>query len=139
MVSLDRNTLYIIIGVIIILIILMVVFMKRRGSKKGPSSINQYLAEEAKNKKIKIVENADGRNTKIPHYKLGPEDRLKSIREATSELEHKNAYYNQKVEERIERLDADEKQLNLQKQLKNIDKIENQLNSKVKPKKDKKK
>ena len=110
--------------------------MRRRGSKKGPSSINQYLAEEAKNKKIKIVENTDGTSTKIPLYKLGPEDRLNSIREATTELEHKNAYYNRKVEDRIERLDADEKRLNLQKQLRNIDKIETQLNSKVKPKKD---
>ena len=137
MVSFDQNTLYIIVGIIIIVIIFLAVFMRRRGSKKGPSNINQYLAEEAKNKKVKIVESAEGLETEIPLYKLGPEDKLNNIRETTAELEHKNSYYNTKVEDRLERLETQEKHLNVQKQLKIIGKKEIELNRMAKPKKGK--
>jgi len=137
MVSFDQNTLYIIVGVILIVIIILAVFLRRRGSKKAPSNTNKYLTEEAKNKKIKIVEKAEGFSTELPLYKLGPEDKLNSIRETTSELQHKNAYYNSKVEERVERLDHQEKHVNLQKQLKTINKKEHELNRTVKPKKEK--
>ncbi len=137
MVSFDQNTLYIIIGIVIIVIIIIAVLIRRRGSKKGPSNINQYLKEEAKNKKAKIVERAEGMKPQVPLYKLGPEDELSNIRETTMELEHKNAYYNKKVEERIERLDNLEKDLNLTKQLKNINKKEIELNFRAKPKKGK--
>ncbi len=137
MVSFDQNSLYIIVGIILIVIIILAVFMRRRGSKKGPSNPNQYLADEAKNKKIKIVERAEGFSSEIPLYKLGPEDKMNTIRETTSELQHKNAYYNSKVEERVERLENQEKQVNLQKQLKTIYKKDHELNRTVKHEKKK--
>lgn len=135
MVSFNQNTLYIIVVIILIVIIFLAVFIRRRSSSKGPSNINQYLAEEAKNKKVKIVERAEGMKTEVPLYQLGPQDKLNSIRETSTELQHKNAYYNTKVENRIEHLDNQEKQLNLKKQLENIKNKNLELNSIVKPKK----
>ena len=111
--------------------------MRRRGSKKGPSNINQYLKEEAENKKVKIVEDAEGMRTEIPLYMLGPEDKLNSIRRTTADLQHKNSYFNAKVEDRLEHLDHQEKHLNLQNRLKTIQNKEIELNRIVKPKKGK--
>ncbi len=135
MVALDQNTLYIIIAILVVVIILFVVIMRRRGSKEGPSNINQYLAKEAQLKKVQIVESEEGFRTKIPLYMRRPQDDLNDIRETTSELFHKNAYYNSKVEDEVESLEAQDKQVNLQKQVKGIEKKNLELNRRVKPKK----
>lgn len=136
MVVIEQNMLYIIIAVIVIVILLLVVFIRRRGSK-GSLSVNQYLAREAELKKVQIVEREEGFITKIPPYLKRPQDELKDIREATSELQHKNAYDNSKIEDKVEHLESLEKEINLQNQLKIIHKKGLELNRKVRPKKGK--
>ncbi len=136
MVAIEQNMLYIIIAVIVIVILVLVVFMRRRGSK-GSLNVNQYLTREAELKKIQIVEREEGFKTKIPPYLKRPQDELDDIREATSELLHKNAYDNSKVEDKVDRLKSLEKEINLQNQLKIIHKKGLELNRKVKPKKGK--
>lgn len=137
MVALDQNMLYIIIAVLVVVIILLIVFMRRRGSKGGPSNVNQYLAREAELKKVQIVERGEGFETKIPLYLRRQQDELNDIREAFSDLEHKNIYHNRGVQDKVERLESREEQLDLKKQLKNIHKKYMELNSKIKPKRGK--
>lgn len=133
MVNFEQNTLYIIIAVIVVAVLILAVILRRRRSKKGPSSINQYLAEEANTKKLKIVERAEGFTIKKPLYMMKAEDKLSEIRETTAKLEHKNAFYNLKVEDKTENLEEMDKQANLQKQLAIINRKHLELNTTVKP------
>lgn len=135
MVAIEQNMLYIIIAVLLIVIILIAIYMRRRGLKKSPS-INEYLKEETDHKKLEIVEKDMGFKLKIPLYMKRPEDELEDIRETTSKLEHKNAYYNSKVESRIERLSLQKNQANIQGQLKDIEKRDLKLNRLIDPKED---
>ena len=135
MVAIEQNMLYIIIAVLLIVIILIALYIRRRGSKKSPS-VNKYLKEEANHKKLEIVERDIGFKLKIPLYMKRPEDELEDIRETTSKLEHRNAYYSSKVESRIERLESQEKKINIQRQLKDIKKKDLKLNRLIEPKKD---
>ena len=134
MVVFNQNMLYIIIAVIVVVIILVVVFMRRRGSKGGPSNVNEYLKKEADLKKLEIAERDIGFKIKIPLFMRRPEDELEDIQETTTELQHKNAYYNSKVESRVEHLKSQDKPVNIQKQLKGIEKKNLELNRLVKPK-----
>ncbi len=133
MVALNQNMLYIIIAVVVIAVIVLAVFLRRRRSKEGPSNVNKFLADEAYNVKIKIAKELIEPQSKNLHLKI-PQDDLNDIRETTSQLEHKNAYFNSKIEDKVELLKTKEKQLNLQKQLKEIDKRKLKLDEIVKPK-----
>lgn len=135
--ALDQNMLYIIIAVLVVVIILLALILRRRGSRDGPSNINEYLKSEAKSKEVKIVESQEGFQTKVPLYQRRPADDLADIREKTSSLMHQNIYHNRKVEDQVEFLGSLEKQVNLQKQVKDIQKKFLELNSPVKPEKEK--
>lgn len=129
MVAIEQNMLYVIIAVVVILIILTVVFVRRRGSKNGPSNVNEYLTKEAEHKKLEIAEKDTGFKMRIPLFMRRPEDDLEDIREVTSQLEHRNAYLNSKVEFRLEKLESDKKDINIQRKLKDIEKRDLKLNS----------
>jgi hypothetical protein len=137
MVALDQNMLYIIIAVLVVVIILLALILRRRGSREGPSNVNHYLESEAKSKEVKIVERQEGFQTKVPFYQRRPADDLADIREKTSDLLHQNIYNNQKIEDKAEFLGSLEKQVNLQSQVKHIQKKFTELNSPFKPKKEK--
>jgi hypothetical protein len=134
MVNLEQNTLYIIIAIIVVAVLIIAVLIRRRRSKKGPSNINQYLEDEAKTKKLQIVERAEGFTLKKPLYMMKTEDKIGDLRDTTSQLEHKNAFYNRKVEDKTENLESLKKQVNLQKQLKMINRKHLELNTTVKTK-----
>lgn len=133
----DQNLLYIVIAVVVIIVILLAVLLRRRGSGSGPSNINQYLGSEAELKKIQIVEYREGFKTKIPMYMRKPEDDLNDIRAVTSKLEHKNTYYDPKVEDKLEQVEHQKTTLNLKKQIDTIKRKDLELNRLIKPKKDK--
>lgn len=137
MVALDQNMLYIIIAVLVVVIILLALILRRRGSREGPSNVNHYLESEAKSKEVKIVESQEGFQIKVPFYQRGPADDLADIREKTSDLLHQNIYHNQKIKDKTEFLGSLEKQVNLQSQVNHIRKKFTELNSPVKPKKEK--
>jgi uncharacterized protein YoxC len=136
-VTLDQNMLYIIIAVLVVVIILLAVFLARRRSRDGPSNVNQYLADEAKLKKVHIVEKQTGFQNDIPIYMRRPEDDLKDITKSTSDLLHKTIYHNRKIEDKSEYLGSLDKEINLKKQVANIQKKYLELTSPVKPKKEK--
>lgn len=137
MVALDQNLLYIILAVLVVVIILLAVFLRRRRSRDGPSNVNQYLAKEARLKKVQIVESQEGFQNKIPLYLRRTDDDLKDIREATSDLQHKTIYQNRKIGDKAEHLGSLDKQINLKRQITSIEKKYLELASPVKPKKEK--
>ena len=132
MVASEKNKQNIATAVIIVVILFLAIFKRRSQTKKEPSNINKYLVQEADLKKVQIVEREEELKPKIPLYLRRPQDELKDIRETTSNLMHRNAYYNSKVEDRIERLEFQEKQINIKRPLKSIDKKNLELNRRVK-------
>ena len=131
MVALDQNMLYIILAVLVILIILVIVFVRRRRSKDGPSNINKLLQNEAELKKKQIAESEAGFKLKTPLYMRRPQDELNDIREVTSQLEHQKIYHNRKVEEKLEKLETTQKNVNLQRQHQKISKKHQELSENI--------
>ncbi len=128
----EQNLLYIIIAVTVVVIIIMAVFIRRRRSNKGSKNLNQFLAQEAELKKMEIVERESRSNYRDENVLLKrPLDKLKDLQKDTTEVLHKIVYFNSKIYEKGNILESAEKHPNLEKQLKNIEKKNQELNKMV--------
>ena len=107
-------------------------FGRGKGEKKPPKNVNKYLAQESELKKIEIVEGQiESKSTRRNLLLKRPKDKLDDIRKTTSDVMHRVVYFNSKIDEKADRLQSQEKQVNFQKQLTNIEKKKQELNERT--------
>ncbi|MCE5214276.1 MAG: hypothetical protein LLF83_06105 [Methanobacterium sp.] len=132
MVAIEQNLLYIIIAVIVVVIIILAVIIRRRRSSNGPKNINQYLTQEAEQKKLEIVETKLELKPKSNLFKT-QKNKLEDIQETTSDAQHKIIYLNSKLDGKVAGLQSKNKHVNLEKTLRKIDKKNQELNRIIEP------